>query len=67
MSPSTELTLFTVTTLFGTISSLACLPWRITSVDIDRVILTSWLLIGCFVLFVNSLAMNALIWCDICE
>lgn len=67
MTPSTELALFTTTTLSGCILSFACLPWQINSMDIDFVLLSSWLLVGCFMLFVNSIAMNALIWCDICE
>lgn len=67
MTPLTELALFTTTTLFGCIHSLVGLPWKNNSMDIGSVLLCSWLLVGSFVLFVNSLAMNAMIWCDICE
>lgn len=67
MTPPTELTLFTITTLFGCILSLVCIPWKIDSMNIGSVLLSSWLLVGCFMLFVNSLVMNATIWCDICE
>jgi len=31
----------------------------------EGLLLTSWLLVGSFVLFVNSLVMNAKIWCDV--
>ena len=67
MTPPTELTLFTATTLLGCILLLVCLPWKNNSMGIGTVLLTSWLLVGSFVLFVNSLVMNAKIWCDICE
>jgi hypothetical protein len=67
MTPPTELTLFTITTLFGCTLSLVCLPWQINSMNVGSVLLCSWLLVGSFMLFVNSLAMNAPIWCDICE
>lgn len=63
----TELALFTATAFFGCIHSLVCLPWKNNGMNIGSVLLCSWLFVGCFVLFVNSLAMNAVIWCDICE
>lgn len=67
MTPSIELSLFTTTTLFGCILSLVCLPWQINSMNIGFVLLCSWLLVGCSMLFANSLVMNTTIWCDICE
>lgn len=67
MTPSTELTLFIVTALLGCIFSLFCLPWRTGNMNLSSAILSSWLLVGCFVLFMNSLVMNTKIWCDICE
>jgi len=67
MTPLTELTLFTAATFFGCIHSLVCLPWKNDSKNIGSVLLCSWLFVGCFMLFVNSLTMNAIIWCDICE
>lgn len=65
MTPSTELTLFIIITFFGCIFSLFCLPWRTNNMNISSVLLSSWLLVGFLVLFVNSLAMNTKIWCDI--
>lgn len=65
MTPATELTLFIIITLFGCILSLFGLGWQTNSANISSVLLSSWLLIGCFVFFVNSLAMNAKVWCDI--
>ncbi|KAF9778694.1 GPCR fungal pheromone mating factor [Thelephora terrestris] len=65
MTLSTELALFIVAAFFGCILSLCCLSWQTNSMNISSVLLSSWLLIGCFVFFVNSLAMNAKIWCDI--
>lgn len=67
MTPSIELALFAIATLFGCILSLACLPWRTNSMNIGSVLLSSWLLVGCFTLLVNFLAMNTAVWCDICE
>jgi hypothetical protein len=66
MTLPTELTLFVVTTLFGSILSLVCLPWQTNNINISFALLSSWLLVGFFVFFVNSLAMNTRIWCDIC-
>lgn len=60
-----ELSLFATFAFFGFILALLPLPWLVNPANAGILALMFWVSILCFVMFINSLAWNTPVWCDI--